>query len=661
MEEKYAMTTEQSLVIYRNHPALVSGREGDKINITIYGEVKAAGSVKAREKDIELIHPGPCTLQDLEIPLPEGNIQEVWELLLENNNAESTLKELAELVFGLYSPKTALAAWELLAEGLYFSGNVRSIKARPREFVEADEKKRAEKKRETEDRDVFLEKFKKLPPFRGSPPGKTGEAIDLTDIDRHFLQDVEALARGQSDKSRTLKELGKSETPEEAHRFLLAAGAWTVWENPHPGRFGLKRDSAKTIPNSPPEEERLDLTGLTSYAIDNPWSDDPDDAVSLETCSDGSQCLWVHVADPAASVTPGSPADIEARGRGATLYLPEGPSRMLCPEALPLFALGLSDVSLALSFKITLKQDLTISTVEIVPSRVRVTRLSYSEADSLIEKGGKDGETLAALAMLAERNMERRLDTGAVVIELPETRIHVELGQEKRVSVEPVIQYRSMGLVRECMLLAGEGTARWALQRQLPFPFISQEAGELPKQRLAGLAGAWQLRRCMRPRVLSSKPAIHWGLGLDEYTQVTSPLRRYTDLLCHQQIRSFILGQKPLEEEEIILRASAAEAAASAAGRVEKVSRSHWLAVYMLNMKNFVLADTNNPDTGGNGISWEGVVLDRKGSRGMVLIPDLGVETQISLRGSEKPNEKVCLGLSSVRIPEGELGFILVG
>jgi hypothetical protein len=49
--------------------------------------------------------------------------------------------------------------------------------------------------------------------------------------------------------------------------------------------------------------------------------------------------LWVHVADPAASVLPGSPADIEARSRGTTLYLPEGASRMLGEEVLSLFVL----------------------------------------------------------------------------------------------------------------------------------------------------------------------------------------------------------------------------------------------------------------------------------------------------------------------------------
>ena len=667
------MIPEKSLVIYKNRPALVSGFEGEKITISVPG----AGALKVREKDIEVIFPGPCALKDLEETAPPGNVREAWELLANDAAAEISLKELAELVYGSFLASTAWAAYELLREGIYFTGDVRALKARPRAAVEGDEKKREEKQRETGDRAAFLEKMKKLPPFKGisGQAFQGGAALpELSETDRRFLQDVEALALGKTDKSKTLKELGKGETPEEAHRLLLASGAWTVWENPHPSRFGLDRESAKISPSPPPPEERLDLSALAAYAIDNPWSDDPDDAVSLEgPDTEGRHCLWVHVADPAASILPGSPADLEARGRGTTLYLPEGASRMLAPATLPIFALGLSDVSPALSFKITLKRDLTVGEIDIIPSLVKVTRLSYAEADALITGGTAEGSTLAALAALAERNVERRLNTGAVIIELPDVHIQVDLKglREKdlspgesgnsslgnRISVEPIDSYRSADMIRECMIWAGEGTARWALQRQLPIPFVSQEAGELPEKRLSGLAGAWQLRRCMRPRILSVKPGVHWGLGLDEYTQVTSPLRRYTDLLCHQQIRAWLntnegrgeasRGQGPLSEEEVLFRLGAAEAAAAAAVKTERASRAHWMAVYL-----------SGNNAGGNTDIWEAVILDRRGNRGTVIIPALGIETQLNLRGKEELNDRIQLSLSSVKIPEGELSFV---
>jgi exoribonuclease-2 len=37
----------------------------------------------------------------------------------------------------------------------------------------------------------------------------------------------------------------------------------------------------------------------------------------------------------------------------------------------------------------------------------------------------------------------------------------------------------------------------------------------------------------------SVKPLLHYGLGLPAYLRVTSPMRRYYDLLAHQQIINF--------------------------------------------------------------------------------------------------------------------------
>ena len=52
------------------------------------------------------------------------------------------------------------------------------------------------------------------------------------------------------------------------------------------------------------------------------------------------------------------------------------------------------------------------------------------------------------------------------------------------------------------------------------------------------------------------------------------------------------------------------------------------------------------------------MVLEKRGNRALVLIPALGLETQVSLKGGEEPNETVSLTLKSVRIPEGEANFI---
>jgi exoribonuclease-2 len=366
---------------------------------------------------------------------------------------------------------------------------------------------------------------------------------------------------------------------------------------------------------------------------------------------------------------------------------------MLAEAAIPQYALGLSEVSPALSFKISLREDGSVADTEIFPSLVRVRRMTYDEADRFLADpaastpggllecgpdpaapeaastpggllgsgpntastpGGLPGNgpntaipeadlrrDLAALRRLGEANLARRIGAGAVVIELPEVFIHVA----GEVSIEPVLDSPAAALVRECMLLAGEGAAHWALQRRLPFPFVTQELGDLPRSPLPGMAGSYQLRRSMRPRALSAKPGRHAGLGLEAYTQVTSPLRRYTDLLAHQQIRAFLRGaadHPPLDEEAVLFALAAGEAAASATVQAERASRAYWTAVYL---------------SGKTGSSWEGFVMEQKGPRTVFLIPALALETQVPVKGDLEPNQAVTLTLASVNIPGAEAVF----
>ncbi|MDR1073862.1 MAG: RNB domain-containing ribonuclease [Treponema sp.] len=611
---------EKSLVIYKNKPAIAT-EIAEKISISIAGGEK----LKVRGKDVELIHPGPCALSDL-AELPKGDVRGAWELL---EGEKTTFNELAELIYGEYTPQTAFALYTELLGGVYFSGNAAEIKTRVPDEVESEEKKRGEKQKGQIERDAFLERFR-------------AKTLVFPD-DKQFLQDVEALAYGQTNKSRTLKDMGKPETPEEAHKLLLDSGAWTVFVNPHPQRHGCSLASAKTPVSPPPDEERVDLTRLSSFAIDNAWSTDPDDAIAIE-----GNVLFVHIADPAASIIPDSPADKEARARGATLYLPEGASRMICEEGVSLFALGYrndtcadacatasaAEISPALTFKMTLDSDSAVAETEIFPSWVKVARLTYEEAD---EKSASP--ECAPLFAFAEANCKRRQQSGAVSIDFPEVHISV---CEREISIEPVKFSRAASMVQECMLIAGEAAARWALQRKIPFPFVSQDMSDLPKNPLPGLAGSYQLRRCMRPRTLSTKPADHFGLGLAVYTQVTSPLRRYTDLLAHQQIRLFLRGEKPLSEEDVLIRLAASEAAALATVHAERASRAHWTAAYLSDKKKSV---------------WEGVMVEKKGDKSVVLIPDLGVETQVLIRSELEPNQKIRLVFSSVKMPEGEILF----
>ena len=636
------MINKDALVIYKGKAALVNEIIDGKYSISL----KDGEQIKVRDKDIELLHPGPVkNLNILDSCNPFGPaVKESWELLLEEEGACMNAEELASFIYNEYTPSSAYAVYCLLKDGLYFTGAIESIKPREREELAAENNKRNEKQREAGERNLFLEQVKKC--VKKSANGSEASLpADLLSKWAPFFQDIEALAYGKSPKSRTMRELELGETPEDAHYVLLKTGFWTGMVNPHPSRFGLTLNSANVNleANSSAPGERANLCHLAAFAIDSPWSNDPDDAVSIEK-SDGGVFLYVHVADPASSIRFDSPAEKEARDRGATLYLPESTARMLAENAVDLFGLGLREESTALTFKIRIdEQDGTVKETEIFPSIVKVRRITYEEADRLIDGNTEDSAVLRALFELAKKTNERRRGHGAVNIELPDVRVFFK---ENKICIDPIPEYRSSFLVKECMIAAGESAGNWASSRGLSFPYISQEVelqSDHSKTAMSGIAGAIQLRKCMRPRVLSVKPGRHQGLGLDTYTQVTSPLRRYTDLLAHIQIRAFLRGEGILSADEISARLGFCEAGSAAAVHAERASNNHWKMVFLSETEKDTL--------------WDAITLEEKGNRMSVLIPNLALETLVVTQNCNLPNKKIKLCIKSVNIPKGEALF----
>jgi exoribonuclease-2 len=419
---------------------------------------------------------------------------------------------------------------------------------------------------------------------------------------------------------------------------------------------------------------RVDLTGMESWAIDNPWSKDPDDAIAW----DGSS-VWVHVADPASAILPDSDVDKEALARGSTLYLPELTAPMLPDEALRRYGLGLSrqkagsdsavsrpeqarktaqigELSPALSFRIDIADDGSITGVEACASTVRVRRCSYGEADRLVDEG--KAPVLAALAVLAARRRRRRVENGAVEIDIPEVRIAVEgAGSAREIRIESIPKNRSSGLVREMMLLAGEAAARWAFERDLAFPFYGQEApsdmgpvalGELSSEGEAALSVQFARRRLMRAGMWGPSPSAHRGLGLPFYAQVTSPLRRYQDLLGHMQLRAFLaretgVARAPLDGDEVSRRCALAQAASAATRAAERASDQHWTLAYLARHSNWT-GDAIVVGGAGPG-AWQ------------VYLPELGLETRLRLGPDRALDERISVRLVRADVAALESSF----
>lgn len=590
---------EKSIVLYKNHPAIVVNI-GDKMKIQLKnGETKLV-----RNKDIKLIHKGPIK-NFTELDSNEGELKEAWELL---QGQTTNISELAELVYGENTPSSAWSAWLLVSDGLYFHGVPDKILIRTETELNNEIEKRNKKKIQKQEKEEFIERV------------RCGKILPE---DSDNLKEIEALAYGLKPDCSIFKELKYKNTPENAHALLIKLGHWAENYNPYPRRYEVYPHCPSIKLPQIPKNHRQDLTHLESYAIDDEGNKDPDDAISFE-----DNKIWVHMADVAAMAEANGPLDQEALLRASNLYLPEKIITMLPEEVTTILGLGLSEISPALSIAIGVNPNGDLRCEEITPSLVKVKRITYKEANEKI-----DDEPFKSLYNVALKFKSWRLDQGGVNINLPEVQIRV---QDEQVTISPLVQMKSRDMVSECMLMAGLAAARYAEEHNLPFPYTTQVAPD-PVEKPSEMAGMYAYRKKMKPSEIKVSPKAHAGLGLKLYTRVTSPLRRYLDLVAHQQLRNHLMGKAILGPDEILERVGKSEAILSNLRKAERFSNKHWTLVHL----------SKNPH-------WKGqaILVGKKGNTGTAIIPELGLETKIQLNRQAELNEEITLSLVRTNIPE---------
>ena len=330
---------------------------------------------------------------------------------------------------------------------------------------------------------------------------------------------------------------------------------------------------------------RLDLRDKLIFTIDGDDAKDFDDAVSLDRLDNGHYLLGVHIADVSHYVTPGSPLDQEAYRRGTSVYYPGHVVPML-PFALSHGICSLnSDVDrLTFSALMEVDKDGRRYGAKFAKSVIRSkARMTYNKVNKIL--AGDEAlrgeyaflvETAQEMNELAHALYKRRIERGALELDIPEAQITVdENGQ-------PVaIQYRdrseSEKLIEEFMLQANEAVAEYMCKRGFPTVYRVHENPDPEKLRVFAqfarpfgyridpsrpedtfqfqtvLRGAKNdprqrilptllLRSLARARY-ADECIGHYGLKAKFYLHFTSPIRRYPDLVAHRMLQKALTGE----------------------------------------------------------------------------------------------------------------------
>jgi exoribonuclease-2 len=578
--------------------------------------------------------------QEVQPYLDPASLEVAWELLVEDGESVDPAA-MALLLFSDQGSVPCYAAYYLLSEDkLYFKQKGERYEPRPVTQVnELKHQLQAEAQRQQEWQG-FLSRVQQA---------IDGEQVEWQCSDRPRLEALEKFAVfGEEANHRTpaieaLAALQRPETAQAAFQLLVDLRLWSPHENMFlrrsqiPTQFSSRVvDMAERCLSAPPPDmnKRLDLTHLKAYTIDDESTREIDDGLSVEFLPNGQSRLWIHIADPTRWLSPGDELDLEARRRCTTLYLPTGMIPMFPPElATGPMSLNQGQVCTALSFGVVLDQTGGVQDYQIHASLVKPTyRLTYDDVDEMLELGIQAEPELEVISAAARKRQEWRRSQGAISIHMPESSIKVEADEITICVLEDSV---ARNLVAEMMILAGEVAGRYGEAHQLALPFRAQPQPELPPeeellQLQPGPVRDCAIRRCMPRSEVSITPARHASLGLDTYTQVTSPIRRYADLLAHFQIKAHLRGEPlPFSVETTKDLIQAVSNTAYEATLVERQTNRYWSLEYLRRHSGEV---------------WHALMLRwlrEHENLGLVLLEDLGLEMAMRFSRPIDPGDRL--------------------
>ena len=303
---------------------------------------------------------------------------------------------------------------------------------------------------------------------------------------------------------------------------------------------------------------RTDLTGLPAFTIDDADTRDRDDALSIDRTEDGHYRVGIHITDVGALIAPGSTLDDEADRRISSLYLPERTIHML-PPALSADKGSLNPGELRAAISVLVEFDSSgdfIRGRDAKPSVIRSRlALSYDDADAAIANPKHPlHENLSTLNRLARMLKRVRDSRGALNFDRDEMNVKVDAEGGIAVSVSPR-SAPSRSLVQEFMVLCNCILAEYCAGRGLPAPFRLQtmpDISDITAQVPDGPLRWHMIGRRMLAAKVSAAPGAHGGLGVRAYTQATSPLRRYPDMIVQRQISNHLRRGETLYDTDAV-------------------------------------------------------------------------------------------------------------
>ena len=500
----------------------------------------------------------------------ELDLQLLWDVAQEQGRGFSS-EELAELFFGRRSTVAASVMLEaLLNDRIYFIRRHMDFMPRTPEQVERLRVQQERIRARSDDSRKVQKNLRDIVNGAELPPPDAAAAL---------IQDLSLYLKNPFTRSRELTQMLIHAAPE----VDPAEAAFEIMERlgaplPVP-RFafiaGLKSEfsdaaiaeAAAAIPGP-----RALSGGGFAITIDDDDTVEVDDALSCETLADGTIRIRTHIALVADFVKKGGAMDDEAASRATTVYLPETTIRML-PDSISCQKASLiaGEERPVLTTDVKLSADGELLESTIYPSRIKIMRrLDYDETDQMLASNDYSddaGRTVASLYAAALKLRERRRTAGAMLMQRREAKVRVHDGEVEIRVLDSASPGRT--LVAEFMVLSNFVAARYAAANRISIIYRVQPqvSGDFATQR----------------PYLSLHPDFHAGIGLDFYAQLSSPIRRYADLVLQRQLLGALSdhGAPAYNDDELLAVLAGAESSEASGRELERRAKRYWILRYL--------------------------------------------------------------------------------
>ena len=322
------------------------------------------------------------------------------------------------------------------------------------------------------------------------------------------------------------------ETGLSVAKLFEHAGALPSSQDFHINRFLFEFFPAGTgfSPHAPPVfPEDLPLAEMKVYSLDDVGTTEIDDAFSVRWVSDDELRIGVHIAAPALGFSPGSDIDTIARERLSTVYMPGQKVTMLPADVIEGFSLdaGSERPAVSIYFNVV-AADMSIRGHHSRLERVRVAKnlrhVDYAVLNQLLPAGRTAGleyeDELGTLWRFANALEARRgkpsVNANQLDYNFNVDGEHISIVARKRGA--PLDK-----LVAELMILANSTWGGFLAERDVAALYRVQSSGKVR---------------------MSVHGEAHEGLGVSCYAWMSSPLRRYVDLVNQWQLSASLAGRR---------------------------------------------------------------------------------------------------------------------